>query len=133
MPYVVAYVAGLIVFGGTDALWLSVMGPLVYRPALADILAPSLRLAPALVFYLCFPVGIVVFGAMPGLRSGSSVTAFAYGLLFGAIAYSTYDLTNHATLRVWTLQITILDICYGALASGIAAAAACLAMRAVSH
>lgn len=132
MPYAVAYLTSLIAFGGTDAVWLSVMGPLVYRPALADILAPSLRLAPALVFYLCFPVGIVVFGAMPGLRSGSLATAFGYALLFGAIAYSTYDLTNYATLRVWTLKITILDICYGALASGMAAAVACLAMRAVT-
>lgn len=133
MPYVVAYLASLIVFGGIDAIWLSVMGPLVYRPALADILAPSLRPVPALVFYFCFPVGIVVFGTVPGLRSGSLAAAFTLALLFGAIAYSTYDLTNYATLRVWTLQITILDICYGALASGIAAVVACLAMRAVTR
>ena len=46
-----------------------------------------------------------------------------WGLLFGAIAYATYDLTNYATLRNWTLQLTLVDIVYGALASAIAAAA----------
>ena len=51
-------------------------------------------------------------------------TAVLYGLLFGAIAYCTYDLTNYATLRNWNLQLTILDVAYGALATAAAAAAA---------
>ncbi len=106
------------------------MGPLVYRPALADILAPSLRLAPAIAFYLSFPVGTVVFAVMPGLRAGSVSNAFLLALLFGAVAYATYDLTNYATLRNWNLQLTVLDIIYGALASGIGAAAACVLVRA---
>jgi uncharacterized membrane protein len=85
------------------------------RPALADVLAPNVRLAPAIAFYLTFPIGIVVFSVLPSLRAGSLTSAFALGALFGAIAYATYDLSNYATLRVWTLQITVLDICYGAL------------------
>ena len=133
MPYLAAYITALIVFGATDALWLSFMGPAIYRPVLADILAPSLRLAPAIAFYLAFPVGIVVFGVLPGMRSGALTSAFAFAVLFGALAYATYDLTNYATLRVWTLQITLLDIGYGALASGVAAALACLAARVVTH
>jgi uncharacterized membrane protein len=52
------------------------------------------------------------------------------GLLFGAIAYGTYDLTNFATLRNWTLQITVVDIVYGALVSAIAAVAAYAIVRA---
>jgi uncharacterized membrane protein len=129
MPYLAAYLTALIVFGGIDALWLSFMGPAVYRPVLAEILAPNLRLAPAITFYLAFPIGLVVFGVLPGLRSGALTSAFAFAVLFGALAYATYDLTNYATLRVWTLQITLLDVGYGALASGVAATLACLAAR----
>jgi uncharacterized membrane protein len=129
MPYLVAYFTALIVFGAVDALWLSLMGPVLYRPVLADILAPNLRLAPAIAFYFLFPAGIIVFGALPGIRSGTLTSAFAFALLFGALAYATYDLTNYATLRVWTLQITLLDIGYGALASGVAAIVACLVAR----
>jgi uncharacterized membrane protein len=53
--------------------------------------------------------------------------------LFGALAYGTYDLTNYATLRNWNLQITLLDIVYGAFASGIAATAAYYAVRAIAR
>jgi uncharacterized membrane protein len=70
---------------------------------------------------------------MPALRSGSIFSAFMLALLFGALAYATYDLTNYATLRVWTLQITILDIIYGAFASGVASTAAFILVRATKR
>lgn len=133
LSYVIAYITILVVFGAIDAGWLSTMGNLLYRPTLGDILLPSLRVAPAIAFYLLYPIGIVVFAVAPGLRSGSNAVAFSLAVLFGAIAYATYDLTNFATLRNWTLQLTLLDICYGALASGVAAVAACLAARALTQ
>lgn len=126
MSFLVAYVTVLVVFGAIDAAWLTFMGPIVYRPALAEILLPNLRLAPAIAFYLMYPIGVVVFAINPALRAGSLVSAFSLALLFGALAYATYDLTNYATLRHWTAQITLLDITYGALASGVAAVAAFL-------
>jgi uncharacterized membrane protein len=129
MTYIAAYVAVLIVFGTIDAAWLTTMGAVLYRPALGDILAPNLRVVPAIAFYLIYPIGIVVFAVLPGLRAQSPVTAAALALLFGALAYATYDLTNYATLRNWTLQITVVDIGYGALASSIAATAAFFAVR----
>src|SRR5580700_6394013 len=121
MSYFVAYLTVLIVFGAIDAGWLTTMGPLLYRPTLGDILLPSLRVAPAILFYLVYPLGVVVFAAMPGLRAGLPTTTLVLALLFGALAYATYDLTNYATLRNWTWQITLVDICYGAIASGVAA------------
>jgi uncharacterized membrane protein len=131
MTYVIAYIAVLIVFGTIDAVWLTTMGAILYRPALGDILAQSLRVVPAITFYLSFPIGIVVFAVLPGLRAQSPVTAASLALLFGALAYATYDLTNYATLRNWTLQITVVDIAYGALASSIAATVAFFAVRAL--
>jgi uncharacterized membrane protein len=133
MSYLKAYVGVLIVFGAIDAAWLTFMGPIIYRPALAEILAPSLRVAPAIAFYLIYPVGVVLFAVTPALRAGTLASAFVLALLFGAIAYATYDLTNYATLRHWTLQITVLDIVYGGLASGIAATAAYLLVRLTTH
>jgi uncharacterized membrane protein len=124
MSYRVAYLGALLVFGVLDLSWLSVMGPRLYRPALSEILLANLRIAPAVVFYLAYPIGIAAFAAAPALRNGSPQTAFFSGLLFGAIAYGTYDLTNLATLRNWTLQITVVDIVYGALVSAVAAIAA---------
>ena len=132
MAYVTGYITALIVFGAIDAIWLSLMGPALYRPTLGDILLTDLRVAPAIAFYAIYPIGLVVFAVMPGLKSGSSVSAIGLAALFGAIAYATYDLTNFATLRNWTLQITLLDIAYGAAASAFAAFVSFLVVRAIS-
>ncbi len=122
MFYVVPYVSVLVVFEIIDAGWLSTIGNTLYRPVLGDILLPSLHLDPAIAFYLTYPIGILVFAVLPSLRSGSATSAFCSSLLFGALAYATYDLTNYATLRNWTLQITVINICYGAPTSGRATA-----------
>jgi uncharacterized membrane protein len=129
MPYIVSYVAALIVFGILDAIWLTTMASRLYRPALGDILLDNLRLAPALAFYFIYPIGLVLFAAMPALRSGSAGVALGYGALFGLLAYATYDLTNYATLRNWTLQITLVDLAYGAIVAGLTSVAAYFAAR----
>jgi uncharacterized membrane protein len=49
------------------------------------------------------------------------------GALFGLFAYATYDLTNFATLKVWSLRVTVLDIGWGALVTAAAASAGALA------
>ena len=131
MRVLVAYFSVLIVFGIIDAGWLSIMANILYRPVLGDILLSNLRFGPAIVFYLAYPVGVVAFAVVPGLREDSIVTAFLLALLFGALAYGTYDLTNYATLRNWNLQITVMDIVYGALASSIAATVAYFVVRAI--
>jgi uncharacterized membrane protein len=129
MQYAAAYVTALIVFVAIDATWLTLMGAALYRSTLGDVLLANLRIAPAILFYAMFPVGIVIFAVMPALRLSSVGAAAIYGMLFGAIAYGTYDLTNYATLRNWNLQITITDLLYGAIATAIAASAATMVVR----
>ncbi len=129
MAHISAYLAILLVFGVIDAVWLTVMGRLLYKPTLGDILLTDLRIAPAIAFYLIFPLGVLFFATLPAVRDNTVSVALLHGALFGAFAYATYDLTNYATLRNWTLQITLLDIAYGALAAGLAAAAGFYAAR----
>lgn len=132
MTYVAAYVAALVVFAVIDGAWLYFMGQYLYKPTLGEILAPDVRLGPAIAFYLLFPVGLTIFGVEPALKSGSMSTAIVYGALFGLFAYATYDLTNFATLKNWTLQITLIDITYGAIVAGLASAAGYSTARALS-
>lgn len=132
MTQALAYFGALIIFGVIDAVWLTTMGAVLYRPVLGDILASSVRLAPAIAFYIMYPIGIVTFVVLPALRAESLISALVLGLLFGAIAYATYDLTNYATLRNWNLTITIIDVVYGAIATGVASCASYLLMRALS-
>lgn len=123
MAYIAPYLATLLVFAVVDGVWLYVMGSQLYKPVLGDILASDVRIAPAIAFYLLFPIGLTIFAVDPATKTGSVGTALIFGALFGLFTYATYDLTNFATLRNWTLQITLIDIAYGAAVSALAAAA----------
>lgn len=129
MIYFIGYIAVLISFGAIDACWLRLMGPVLYRPTLGDILLTDVRLGPALIFYLVYPIGLLCFAVVPASKSNSVITVIQSAMLFGALAYATYDLTNLATLRNWTVRLTVLDISYGAIASAFAATASLLAVR----
>lgn len=118
MKYAAAYVVSAILFTAVDVTWLMTMGARLYKQTLGDILLPDVNIAPAIAFYLIYPAGLVYFAVMPSLKSGSASDALLNGALFGFFAYATYELTNYATLRNWTLNITVVDIAYGAIASG---------------
>lgn len=119
---IAAYFIAAVVFAIIDYVWLTRVGPNLYRPTLDEILLDDIRWGPAITFYLVYLVGIVWFGVRPGLLAGSVKMALFNGALFGGIAYATYDLTNYATLKAWTLTITISDILWGATLSGSTAA-----------
>ncbi len=127
MQWIIAYAAGGLSFGLLDAIWLRWAGPNLYRPALGELLAPAFRAGPAVLFYLCYIAAMVWFAVRPGLTQGVPYALFN-GALLGAIAYGTYDLTNQATMKVWSTNVTLIDIAWGAaataLASGIATFAA---------
>lgn len=125
----IAYVATLITFGAVDFVWLSVMAKRLYLPTLGDMLLDDARIPPAVVFYLLYPVGVVVFAVLPALKSANIGAAVGLGALFGLIAYATYDLTNFATLKNWNLTITVADMAYGAVATAIAASAAFMTVK----
>lgn len=129
MRYAISYVAALAIYIAFDAAWLTLTSRPLYRAALGDMLLPDLNAAPAIAFYLVYPIGLVVFAIGPALRSGTVYPALLYGALFGALAYATYDLTNYATLKNWTFLITVADIAWGAFASASVSAIATLIAR----
>lgn len=118
MTYLFSYIVAFVLFATLDIIWLTLMSGVLYRPVLGDMLAPEIRIAPALAFYLAYPIGLVLFAIAPALRSGSLLDALFLGAVLGALTYATYDLTNFATLRNWTLQLTVVDIVYGAVVAG---------------
>ncbi|MCQ4062165.1 DUF2177 family protein, partial [Klebsiella pneumoniae] len=76
----------------------------------------------AIAFYLLYILGIMIFAVGPALKTGQWQTALLWGALLGFFCYMTYDLTNQATLRVWSLKVTILDMIWGTFLTGSAAA-----------
>lgn len=120
--YAVAYLATGIAFAAIDSVWLKTMATRLYQPEIGELLADRFRLGPAIVFYLLYILGIMIFAVGPALRSGDWKVALVNGAMLGFMAYMTYDLTNYATLKVWSLKVTIFDMIWGTVLTGLAAA-----------
>lgn len=122
-----AYCSALCVLLLIDGLWLGLlMGPM-YARYLGDLLLEQPRWLPAVLFYLLYAFGLLVFAILPGLRARSWRMATRLAALLGLVAYGTYDLSNYATLQGWPWALTLIDIAWGAVLSGVSGAAACLA------
>jgi uncharacterized membrane protein len=98
-----------------DAVWLSVIANKFYKSQIGSLLLDKPNMPAAVIFYLVYVLGIVMFVLRPALEKGSWQYAALYGALFGFVAYATYDLTNLATLKGWTLKLVLVDLAWGAL------------------
>lgn len=131
--YLLGYVATAGVFLALDFVWLSSMSNLFYRPKLGALLADQPNFVAAVAFYLLYVAGILYFAVLPSVSGGNWASAALAGALLGLFAYATYDLTNMATLRGWSVTITIVDIVWGMIVTGAAAAAGYLAITAFAN
>ena len=115
--YVKLYLSTLVAFFAIDMLWLGLVARNMYSKYLGFLLSPKPNWIAAIIFYLMFIVGLIVFAVIPGLEAGSLKNALLLAALFGLVTYATYDLTNLATLKNWPLGITIVDMVWGVVLS----------------
>jgi uncharacterized membrane protein len=115
--YLKLYFATLVAFFAIDLVWLGLVARTFYRKHLGFLMAPQVNWPAALIFYLLFVVGILVFAVLPGLEAGSLKTTVGRAALLGLIAYATYDLTNLATLKDWPVIVTVVDLVWGTVLS----------------
>jgi len=130
--YAIAYIATLLAFACIDFVWLGRMADVIYRPAMGNMILDRFRLAPAVIFYLIYPLGVVYLAVRPALSNGDWTTAALNGAVLGFIAYGTYDLTNQATLKSWTTLLTCADWAWGIVLTAASAAIAYLITAALS-
>jgi uncharacterized membrane protein len=115
--YGVTFVAVLIAFALIDSVWIGTVAAPMYKATLGPAMLEKFRPAPAIVFYLLQILGMMVF-VVPGQPDGQSLGRTALlGALYGLFTYSTFDLTNYAIMRNWTLVLTVTDIAWGCVLS----------------
>lgn len=107
--FLVSFVTFLIL----DAIWLGVISKNFYAKNLSDYLTNDIVWPAAIIFYLLFNIGLIVFVILPAIEENSYITLIMYALLYGLVTFSTYDLTNLATIKNWPVIVTIVDIMYG--------------------
>ena len=123
------YLLTVPIFFAIDMIWLGIIAKGLYRKKLGYILKPQVNWLAALIFYLLFIVGILIFAVLPALQKERIIDALLMGALFGFFTYATYDLTNLATLKDWPLVIVFLDIIWGMVLCGLVSLLSYLAAR----
>jgi uncharacterized membrane protein len=118
--FIKLFIIALPVFFVIDMVWLVLVAKKFYQEQIGFLMRPDINWFAAIIFYLLFIAGLVIFVISPAVEKQSWVHALIFGALFGLITYATYDLTNLATLKDWPLLVTVVDLIWGSvLASSI--------------
>ena len=117
--YFAAYAAAATVMIAIDMLWLGFIAKPLYRAGIGHLMSDVPNIPAAVLFYLMFPVGLMIFAVVPNAGSGEWTKTLVAGALFGLFTYATYDLTNLATLKGWPIGLAALDIAWGTMVSSV--------------
>ncbi len=119
--FLAAYAVALVVMGALDGVWLGWVAKSFYREQLGALMADPVRVAPAAIYYFGFPLVIVFLALTPSASLGEAILRSA---VLGLAAFGVYDLTNLATLRGYTVLMTVVDMAWGTIATALGGAAA---------
>lgn len=129
MKILVLYLSTLVIFLAADAFGLRYIVKPVFDRHIAHLYADPFRVAPALLFYMGYAAGILWFVSVPALQAGNPMAALIGGILLGLFAYGTYEFTNYATLRDWSMQQVAVDTIWGGVLTGASAWAGVMIAR----
>jgi uncharacterized membrane protein len=122
--YVTLYLVTLLVLLPVDFVFLGILAKDFFQQQVGDMLG-EVRPAPAVLFYLLYPVGVVIFAS--GARDATWRSTLLFGALFGFFCYATFELTSLAMLKHWTWPVVILDIAWGTFVTALSATVSLLA------
>jgi uncharacterized membrane protein len=116
--YVVLYLATPIVLIPIDFLFLGLVAKGFFASQVGDMLG-EIRLAPAVLFYLLYVAGVLIF--VSGSAAATWQSTLLYGALFGFFCYATFELTSLSLLKHWTWPVVAVDISWGTFVTAVAA------------
>lgn len=116
--YAILYLATLIVIIPIDFLFLGTVAKSFFTAQVGDMLG-EIGLAPAILFYLLYVVGILVF--VNGSPNATWQTTLLYGALFGLFCYATFELTSLSLLKHWTWTVVVVDVSWGTFVTAVSA------------
>lgn len=106
-----------------DIIWLSLLAKPMYQQGIGHLMAGQPNLIFAAIFYMVFVFGLMWFAVAPNRQDKGLKSTFIAAAIFGFFVYASYDLTNLALLKDWPLRLSIVDITWGTLLSGVSATA----------
>ena len=121
MKIMILYFSTAIIFFAADAIGLRLLIKPVFERHISHLFADPFRVVPVAIFYLGYVAGVLWFVSLPALRAGDPMSAVVGGVLLGLMAYGTYEFTNYATLRDWSIEQVAIDTIWGGFLTGLSA------------
>ena len=119
---IISFIFVSVIFLLIDVVWLSITVKSLYRPALGDLLKDKPVMWAAILFYIIYMIGVALIILKPALANDSILQALWTGVVFGVVAYGTYNLTNMATVNNWSASIVWIDMLWGGFLTGFSSA-----------
>lgn len=113
VEFIIRFVAAGVIFALIDAVWLSLVANKFYKSQIGELLLKKPNFVAAVLFYIIFLIGLVVFVLNPALSAQDWTWALGLGALFGFVTYATYDLTNLSTLKGFPVKLVVVDMAWG--------------------
>lgn len=123
LNFIKIFAVAVPVFFLVDLFWLGIVAKEIYQKYLGQFLRESPIWSVAILFYLFFVIGLVIFVVQPAIEKNSWMHALIFGSFYGFITYMTYELTNYSLIKGWPWQIVIIDIIWGVVLSATVAIA----------
>ena len=117
-----AWGVAFLVMGTLDGLWLGWLALDFYKREMGVLMSDSVRVPPALAYYLLYPAAVVFLALTP--RPATLRMAALRSAALGLAAFGVYDLTNLATVRGYTVTMTLVDMAWGTFATAAGGSAA---------
>jgi uncharacterized membrane protein len=108
--YLVLYLATALVMLPLDLIFLGFVAKGFFASQVGDMLG-QVRLLPAVLFYLIYVGGIVLF--VNGAAAATWQSTLVLGGLFGLVCYATFELTAMALLKHWSWAVVAVDMTWG--------------------
>ena len=118
--FALAYLGALVVLGVLDGAWLGLVAKGLYQREMGDLMAPEFRVWTAALFYVLYPLAVVVLCLH--VQPASGWEAVVRGAVLGAAAYGAYNLTNASILKGWPMALLPIDWAWGTFVTAAAAA-----------
>jgi uncharacterized membrane protein len=105
----------LLFFFIIDVFWIYFVATPMYKQEIPSLM--ELKIAPALLFYAIFLMGLIFFVVNPN-QDNTLLSVFLIGAFYGLVTYGTYDLTVYASMNIFSLKLVVADILWGMILSG---------------
>jgi len=108
-----AFAALAIAASSMEAIWYLGVAERLYAERIGVLMNAQFDFFVAVLFYLFYSTGAVIFAVRPALRVRSLTVALRGGALYGFFCFSAHNLTDLADMKGFSAEIAVIDMAWG--------------------